>query len=73
MNPLLALERWLDIRPAERQGFLLSALGAFLVISFSVSARSLREAFFIDEFGIESIPYIAFIFGFTKRQPMVVS
>ena len=58
MNPLLALARWLDVRPHQYRTFSVSALGAFLVMSFSISARSLREAFFIDEFAVESLPYV---------------
>ena len=50
MNPLIAIERWLDIRPGERRAFFLSALGAALMMGFAVTARSLREAFFLDEF-----------------------
>jgi len=58
MNPLLALERWIDVRPGERRAFWLSALGAFIVIGFAITARSLREAFFLDEFSVEKLPYI---------------
>lgn len=58
MNPLLALERWIDVRPGERRAFWVSALGAFVVIGFAITARSLREAFFLDEFAIEQLPYI---------------
>ncbi len=58
MNPLLALARWLDVRPHQYRTFSVSALGAFLVMSFSVSARALREAFFINEFAVESLPYV---------------
>ncbi|HJO04592.1 MAG TPA: Npt1/Npt2 family nucleotide transporter, partial [Acidobacteriota bacterium] len=61
MSPLLALARWLDIRPDEYRTFTVSALGAFLVMSFSVTARSLREAFFIDEFSVESLPYVIIV------------
>jgi hypothetical protein len=58
MNPLIAIERWLDIRPGERRAFFLSALGAALMMGFAVTARSLREAFFLDEFDIRQLPYI---------------
>jgi hypothetical protein len=58
MNPLLTLERTLDIRPGDRRAFWLSAAGAFLVIGFSITARALREAFFLDEFAIENLPYV---------------
>lgn len=58
MKPLLAVERWMDVRPAERRAFWLSALGAFVVIGFAIMARALREAFFLDEFAIEQLPYI---------------
>jgi len=58
MKPLLALDRWLDVRPAERRAFWLSALGAFIVIGFAITARALREAFFLDDFAAEQLPYI---------------
>ncbi len=61
MSPLLALARWLDIRPHQHRKFTVSALGAFLVMAFSIAARSLREAFFIDEFSIESLPYVIIV------------
>jgi ATP/ADP translocase len=61
MNPLLALARWLDVRPHQYRTFSVSALGAFLVMSFSVTARSLREAFFINEFAVESLPYVIIV------------
>lgn len=61
MNPLLALARWLDVRPDEYRTFSVSALGAFLVMSFSIAARSLREAFFINEFAVESLPYVIIV------------
>lgn len=61
MNPLLTVARWLDIRPHEYRLLTLSALGAFLVISFVVVARALREAFFLDEFAIELLPYMAIL------------
>ena len=44
MKPLLAVERWMDVRPAERRAFWLSALGAFVVIGFAIMARALRAA-----------------------------
>lgn len=58
MSVLANLTGWLDIRPGEGRTFLLSTAGAFLVMSFLVVARSLREAFFLDEFSIEALPYM---------------
>ena len=61
MSLLLALARWLDIRPHQHRKFTVSAVGAFLVMSFSITARALREAFFIDEFSVESLPYVIMV------------
>lgn len=58
MSPIRTLARWLDIREPEYRPFTVSAAGAFLVISFVVVARSLREAFFLDEFTVQQLPYI---------------
>lgn len=58
MSPIRTLARWLDIREPEYRPFAVSAAGAFLVISFVVVARSLREAFFLDEFTVQQLPYI---------------
>lgn len=58
MNPLAALADWLDVRPGERRLVLLTTFGAFLVVAFHITARSLREAFFIDEFSVEAFPYV---------------
>lgn len=58
MKPFSAIIEWLDIRPRELGPLLLATAGAFLVISFLIVARSLREAFFLDEFSIEALPYV---------------
>ncbi|MFQ5889293.1 MAG: Npt1/Npt2 family nucleotide transporter [Gemmatimonadota bacterium] len=52
------LARWLDIRPNEVRRVVVSFLGAFLVISFLVLARSLREALYLDVFDVTTLPYI---------------
>lgn len=52
------LTEWLDIRPGERRVVLLATLGAFLVVAFHITARALREAFFIDEFSVAAFPYV---------------
>lgn len=38
------LNRWLDIRPDEGKRLLILTSGAFLLLSFVVASRSLREA-----------------------------
>lgn len=58
MNPLHRLADWLDVRPGERRTVALTTLGAFLVVAFHITARSLREAFFIDEFSVAAFPYV---------------
>lgn len=58
MTPLVALERWLDVRPDERRAFWFSAMSAVVMIGFAITARALREAFFLDEFAVEQLPYI---------------
>ncbi|MEE8573037.1 MAG: hypothetical protein V3T20_07220 [Gemmatimonadota bacterium] len=54
------LTEWLDIRPSEFRVLVLSILGAFLVMGFSVVAAALREAFYIGRFGSENLPYILY-------------
>lgn len=52
------LARWLDLRPHEVRNVALSFSGAFLVIAFLILGRSLREAFYLTSFPIETLPYI---------------
>lgn len=54
------LTEWLDIRPSELRILVLSLLGAFLVMGFSVVAAALRDAFYIGFFGSENLPYILY-------------
>ncbi len=54
------LTEWLDIRPSELRILVLSLLGAFLVMGFSVVAAALRDAFYIGLFGSENLPYILY-------------
>lgn len=49
---------WLDVRRGEWRPFLLSFLGAFLILSFVVLTRSLREAFFLATYDIERLPWM---------------
>lgn len=58
MAMLTQLGRWLDVRPGEGRLFGMSTVGAFLVISFVVASRAVRDAFFLDEFSVEAFPYI---------------
>lgn len=53
-----SLSHWLDVRPGEGRIVILSFLGAFLVISFMILARSLREALFLTNFPVTHLPYI---------------
>ena len=46
------------MRPGEGRKVLLSLLGAFCVISFLILAKSLREAFFLAAFPVETLPYV---------------
>jgi ATP/ADP translocase len=61
MSLLSQLSRWVDVRPGEIRVFLLSTLGAFLVLSFVVASRAIRDAFFLDEFSYEALPYITVV------------
>ncbi len=58
MRPLQRLAAWLDVRPNEVRYVTLSFLGAFFAMAFLVLARSLREAFYLAAFRIETLPYI---------------
>ncbi|NIN73351.1 MAG: hypothetical protein GTO46_15790 [Gemmatimonadetes bacterium] len=58
MRPLQRLAAWLDVRPNEVRNVTLSFLGAFFAMAFLVLARSLREAFYLAAFRIETLPYI---------------
>jgi ATP/ADP translocase len=58
MRPLRGLAAWLDVRPNEVRNVTLSFLGAFFAMAFLVLARSLREAFYLAAFRIETLPYI---------------
>ncbi|MDH3731908.1 MAG: hypothetical protein OEU54_00180 [Gemmatimonadota bacterium] len=49
---------WLDLRPDEIATVSLSFLGAFFTLGFLVLGRSIREAFYLTRFEIETLPYI---------------
>lgn len=49
---------WLDIRPGEGRLLGLSVAGAFLVMSFVVVAKALREGFYYGRFDAATMPYI---------------
>ncbi|NIR43362.1 MAG: hypothetical protein GWN99_05430 [Gemmatimonadetes bacterium] len=49
---------WLDVRPHEVRSVTLLILGAFLVMSFVVLARSIREALYLPAFPVETLPYV---------------
>lgn len=76
MKLLRRLAQSLDIRPGEGRVLLLSTGGSFLVMGFMVAARALREAFFLDEFSVEALPYVVMatavanvpsVIAFTRR------
>jgi len=48
----------IDVRPGEIRRLLLLTAGSFLVVSFMVVARALREAVFLTTFDIKMLPYI---------------
>ena len=58
MNLLERIAVWFDVRPNEVRTVTLSFLGAFLVMAFLILARSLREAFYLTSFDVETLPYI---------------
>lgn len=51
-----AIAEWFNVRPQEQRPLALSFLGAFLLLSFVILTRSLREAFFLTTFDIERLP-----------------
>jgi len=58
VNLLERIAVWFDVRPNEVRTVTLSFLGAFLVMAFLILARSLREAFYLTSFDVETLPYI---------------
>ena len=58
MSGSFSLRRWFDVRPGETRRFLLSFFGAFSVISFLIIARAMREAFYITDFAVTTLPRI---------------
>lgn len=58
MKLIRGLERWFDIRPHEIRIVVLSFFGAFLILSFMIVGRSLREALYLTSFDIKTLPYI---------------
>jgi ATP/ADP translocase len=58
MNPITLLSRWLDIRPGEMRPVALSFVGAFCAIAFLILGRSLREALYLTNFDVTTLPYI---------------
>jgi ATP/ADP translocase len=58
LSPFERLAEWLNIRPHEVRTVVLSFCGAFLVLSFLVLGRALREALYLTTFPVETLPYI---------------
>jgi len=53
-----ALAEWFNIRPHELRPLGLAVACAFLILSFVVLSRSLREAFFLTAFDIRQLPWM---------------
>ena len=49
---------WFNIRPHEVRRLVLAVLCAFLILSFVILTRSLREAFFLTVFDIRRLPWM---------------
>ena len=54
------LTEWLDIRSAEFRVLVLSVLGAFFVMGFTVLAGALRDAFYLGDFDASTLPYVLY-------------
>lgn len=52
------LSEWLGVRPHEVRIVAVSFAGAFLVMSFVVLSRALREAAYLAEFDASTLPYV---------------
>jgi AAA family ATP:ADP antiporter len=60
MGVLERLAEWLDIRAAEFRVLVLSVLGAFFVMGFTVLAAALRDAFYLGDFDASTLPYVLY-------------
>ncbi|MCL7959501.1 MAG: hypothetical protein M8861_04825 [marine benthic group bacterium] len=60
MGVLERFTEWLDIRTAEFRVVVLSVLGAFFVMGFTVLAGALREAFYLGDFDASTLPYVLY-------------
>jgi hypothetical protein len=58
VTPAQRLGEWLGVRASEVRIVLLSFAGAFLVMSFLVLARALREAAYLAVFDASTLPYV---------------
>ncbi len=58
MKAARRLAEWLGVRESEVGMVLLSFGGAFLVMSFLILARALREAAYLDAFDASTLPYV---------------
>ena len=52
------LSAWLDVRPNEVRNVTLAFFGAFLIMSFAILARAIREALFLTAYDVKTLPYI---------------
>jgi ATP/ADP translocase len=55
---LQRLSAWLDVRPNEVRNVTLAFWGAFLVMSFAILARAMREALYLTAYDVKTLPYI---------------
>lgn len=57
MSPWARLAAWLGVRPSEMRGVALSFAGAFVVMSFLVLSRALRESAYLSRFDADTLPF----------------
>ena len=60
MGVLERFTEWLDIRTAEFRVVVLSVLGAFFIMGFTVLAGALRDAFYLGDFDASTLPYVLY-------------
>ncbi|MCP4547519.1 MAG: hypothetical protein GY835_13760 [bacterium] len=58
MNSGRRFRSWIDVRPGEGRGLIFSTLGAFFCIGAMTLGRAMREAVYLSQFSVESLPYI---------------
>ncbi len=58
MSIASTLAEWFNVRPPELRKLGLAVLGAFLILSYVILTRSLREAFFLTLFEVKRLPWM---------------